>query len=439
MSKLQSFHQFCLEINESKSRNHKISVLEKYKTHEHIEFIKYILNFVFNSFKITGISYKKLFKKIDIDTKENFTEFEELLEWILENKTGSDYVVATVRDHLEWFSESDDELLETLQRIVVKDLPLGISETTINKVYTDLIPTFDLMLAEKYIDNKERIQGKSITITRKLDGNRCLLFNHINGPIMLTRQGKLYEGLVQIEQEASLLPKGYVYDGELIIDGEDLSAEEKYRLTTGTLHKKGTKKKDLIFHVFDVVSIDEFNQQLCTAKYSERLEFLQTKLTSVNTPHIRLVDVLYQGLAEDEVIQRIVKEQTELGEEGIMINLNDATYKFKRCKDLLKVKLFNSADVRVVGYYEGTGEFIGTLGGVTVEFIAPDHNLYTANCGSGFKLDERRSLWENPEQLIGQIIEINYFEISQNKEGEYSLRFPTFKRLRPDKDSISMY
>ena len=44
------------------------------------------------------------------------------------------------------------------------------------------------------------------------------------------------------------------------------------------------------------------------------------------------------------------------------------------------------------------------------------------------------------EHIAGTDIEIKYFEISNNQENdEYSLRFPTFKSVRFDKDEISMY
>ena len=109
-------------------------------------------------------------------------------------------------------------------------------------------------------------------------------------------------------------------------------------------------------------------------------------------------------------------------------------------KNLLKVKRFNTADVRVLDWEEGSGANQGKLGAVIVEFIAPDKKKYTCKVGSGFEKEEREEFFANPKKIVGHIIEIGYFELSQNQNDDgYSLRFPTFKGLRDDKNEISMY
>ena len=46
----------------------------------------------------------------------------------------------------------------------------------------------------------------------------------------------------------------------------------------------------------------------------------------------------------------------------------------------------------------------------------------------------------NPNDWIGKIIEIVYFESSQSKnKTQSSLQFPRMKRVREDKDETSMY
>ena len=79
-------------------------------------------------------------------------------------------------------------------------------------------------------------------------------------------------------------------------------------------------------------------------------------------------------------------------------------------------------------------EFEGTLGGVTIQFLY-NGEVRTCNCGSGFNKDERDLFFNNPELIIGKIIEINYFEVSKDsKTGIESLRFGTYQhRIREDK------
>lgn len=116
-----------------------------------------------------------------------------------------------------------------------------------------------------------------------------------------------------------------------------------------------------------------------------------------------------------------------------MLNYAYAPYELKRTNTLLKVKKFQTADLRVIDYFEGEGSLKGMLGGFVVEYKGN-----TLGVGSGFKQSERIDFWDNREDYIGKIIEIQYFEETTNqKDNTLSLRFPTFKRVRDDKNEIS--
>ena len=67
---------------------------------------------------------------------------------------------------------------------------------------------------------------------------------------------------------------------------------------------------------------------------------------------------------EARIQQRFTKyleELTSAGEEGVMINICDALYEFKRTTNLLKVKKMNTLDLEIVGVEEGEGRLAGTL------------------------------------------------------------------------------
>ena len=54
--------------------------------------------------------------------------------------------------------------------------------------------------------------------------------------------------------------------------------------------------------------------------------------------------------------------------------------------------------------------------------------------GSGFYESERDLFFNNPEVVIGKVIECKYFEITNNKQGGHDLRFCTYQhRIREDK------
>ena len=61
METLIKFKEFVDEIQQKNSRNYKLDVLRKYKNNDNI---KRYLDFIYNPYKITGISEKKLYKEI---------------------------------------------------------------------------------------------------------------------------------------------------------------------------------------------------------------------------------------------------------------------------------------------------------------------------------------------------------------------------------------
>ena len=86
---------------------------------------------------------------------------------------------------------------------------------------------------------------------------------------------------------------------------------------------------------------------------------------------------------------------------------------------------------------EKTGKNLKKLGSSVIKFLYNGQEKY-CNVGSGFTDEQREYYWKYPEEIVGKIIVINYFEITTNKDGEVSLRFPTFTgETRFDKDDIS--
>ena len=112
-----------------------------------------------------------------------------------------------------------------------------------------------------------------------------------------------------------------------------------------------------------------------------------------------------------------------------MINIALAPYEFRRTNFLLKCKKFNSCDLRIVDFEEGSGRLAGTLGAILVRY--KDGNI--VKVGSGFYDSLRDLIWAKRDVYLGAIVEIQYFEETTNADGGISLRFPIFKDFRPDK------
>ena len=117
--------------------------------------------------------------------------------------------------------------------------------------------------------------------------------------------------------------------------------------------------------------------------------------------------------------------------EGLMLNL-DVPYRFKRTKELVKVKRFYSMDLPVVRMDKGTGRNKDRLGKVYVDFKGNEVGV-----GSGFSDEQREYFWQHPEKILYKIIEVKYKEETKNKDGTESLQFPVFSRIRDDKNEVS--
>lgn len=434
MKALTEFEVFYKKITGTTSRLDKEAILRSYQSNTEI---KEILHFLFNPFIVTGISERKLAKEVTL-LEQKCLSLLALLDYFKVHNTGRDEDIAVLKTFTAGLS---DEHATLVNGLIKKDLTLGASEKTLNKVFgAGFIPSFDVMLAEKYVENTAFVEGKRFLITEKLDGVRCMLiFNEMGEPTFFSRAGKSFDDMVELTAEVKSLNPQMVYDGELLLAVEQpINSADLYRMTVKVTAKDGVKS-GLVYNVFDCLPKADLLKGGCNTACEERKSQLSAELSKISLPHLKEVPILYAG---DDVkkIDQLCDEYTDMGREGIMVNIADAPYECKRTKNLLKVKRFNTADVRVLDWEEGTGANKGKLGAVIIEFIAPDGKKYTCKVGSGFAKEDREFFFAQPDKIVGHIIEVGYFELSQNQKDQgYSLRFPTFKCLRDDKNEISMH
>lgn len=418
-TELQSALDTLLDVQDASGLNRKKELLMYHKNNQTLQDILY---FVYNPFIKTGIGLAKI-KKINYEllVPEDIDKWtmQGMITYLVHNYTGRDADVIHVIQFVKYQKERFTKLLYD---IFTKNLKLGVSTTTFNKIWPDLIPGFSVQLACKWQDNLEYLKGKYIFVTEKLDGNRCFARVKDGKCMFLSRSGKEITGLDDVEQDLLKLPPGW-YDGELI--GENFNETQKQTL------KKG-KKTNLVFNVFDYLTFEEVEHQKCYHKYVGRRFWIswifshRTDLTFVKD-----VPVIYEGPFDEIWILHILDEYTSKGSEGIMINTN-AKYQFGRTCDLLKVKKMYNLDLRVVDITEGSGENQNRVGALVV-----DYKGFRVGVGSGLSKEQRIYWWEHPEDIIGSIIEIKYFEESKDKNGNLSLRFPVFIQERPDKNEPS--
>lgn len=430
MNEVLRVKNFLDSIKNTTKRKEKESIILDNKDNE--LFMK-TLHFICNPFITTGLSKSKICKDVKFDS-ELSKSLIDAMNYIANNNTGRDEDIALIRGYIENYTD-DPSCVVFLNELFTKSYSVGIGASSINKVIDGFIPQFDVMLANNYDKNKKFVVGKEFIITYKLDGMRVICINDGVTPLFYTRQGNPIEGLVELEEEFKLLPDG-VYDGELLLDGKYSESKDLFQATMKVARSNGNKK-NLIMYCFDYIeNIDDFSNGVCYTpcyKRKDQLESIIKDNQSKSIYHIKYLKQLYKGY-DEEIIVKAMQHATKIKMEGLMINLSDAPYECKRTKNLLKVKTFNTVDLRVIGYEEGSGEFVGTLGALLV-----DYKGYTVKVGSGLTHMQRAAIWNKKDDIVGSIVEVQYFEETKSQNGGISLRFPVFLRIRDDKDDPSLH
>lgn len=427
MRTLQHFNNFVKEITSSNSRLHKQAVLQKYKDDE---VVKRYLQICFDPYQVYGISTKKLNKTVKVSSGYMIESVFALFEYLEENNTGTDIDICVCREVLDGVSSWDTAAAELLEKLICKDLSIGCDVKTINKEIPGLIPEFNVQLANKYFDKPAVVEGKKFAITTKIDGGRIIALKENGQVSFFTRAGQKYEGLVDLEEEMSrLMPDNTCLDGEITLrDRGNLSSKEAYKETMKIVRTKDKEKHGIKMLVFDAMSVNNFKSQKCDIPYSARRTYVEQMFAVLEPEYFELLSLLYVG-DDTSKITEILEEQVTNGEEGIMINLYDAPYEFKRTNNLLKVKKMQTMDLEIIDFEEGDGRLSGTLGAILVRY----KNGNVVKVGSGFSDQLRKEIWQNRDAHLGTICEIQYFEETTNADGGESLRFPIFKDFRHDK------
>lgn len=387
---------------------------------------RFVLEFLLNTNKITGISTSKLKKNLSDKKGEEILTLQALISYVLANPTGKDNIIKSVQMFIEKLPNLT--IKRFVEEIITKKYKCGVTAKIVGEVLPDLIRVeHQIMLANKF---KGALKEKAY-MTLKLDGVRCtaLIDDEIK---FLTRQGKEIKGLQQITQALSGMNlKGYMVDGELIrINHDNLSSKDNFKETSGLVNSKSDNKEGLEFVIFDMVSLEDYKRQENNEIYEVRMQRINEMI--VPNDFVRLVPSYGATESVEEIYEKL-NEVTSQDEEGLMLNLVSGVYRFgKRSAELLKVKAMDTCDIECIAIEEGEGKYAGTLGKIVCNYKG-----YELRVGSGFTDERRAYYWRNPWMIVGSIVEIQYFEETSNDKGELSLRFPVFKRVRDDKDEES--
>lgn len=268
---------------------------------------------------------------------------------------------------------------------------------------------FSPQLAKSYEDRKDKINWDTgVFVSGKLDGLRCII--HSGG--MFSRNGKpivaaphIFDSIKKIFKEFPNL----ILDSELYCDklshdfNKIISLAKKTKPTEDDLIES---EKYLQAWVFDIPSID--------LQFSSRIEKLQGILKLINSPYLRYIN--HKWVKSHEEVEKALSNYLSQGMEGIMVNLPDAKYENKRSAGLMKYKLFQDCEAKIIDIIEGLGNRSGMFGYAKLKL--DNGKEFDANARGNEEL--YRYLLENKQNYIGKKATIRY----QNLTPDGIPRFP---------------
>jgi DNA ligase-1 len=266
-------------------------------------------------------------------------------------------------------------------------------------------------------------------VSRKLDGCRCIcIINEYGEPTYFSRAGNEFLTLKNLDAEIiSLGLKNMVIDGEICM--LDQNGNENFQGIIKEIKRKDHTIENPFFYMFDLLTMEEFINKEGTTTFGVRNVLLDNLFFQ---KEFKNIDYLPQTVLIDEQMLMIhVTTAKENGWEGLMLR-KDAPYQGKRSNDVLKVKQFYDAEYVVVDIENAVNRVI--VDGKEVEElmmrnVVIEHKGYRVQVGSGFSHEQKRFYFENPNEIIGKQITVQYFEESHNQNGGISLRFPTVKAI----------
>lgn len=347
--------------------------------------------------------------------------------------TGHNAIIA-VQQFLRQEAKDHQELI---LNIIDKDLKCGLSEVTINKVCGNIIKTYNVALADKF-NPKKHILTSDWVVERKLDGIRCNVINKDGAIKCYSRQGKEITTLGKLVDELQgRLFNNTVLDGEICLVDEN--GLENFQGIMKEIKRKNHTIQNPLLLVFDMLTLEEFENKKSITKYTDRVERLKEwyQLQNWNTSNkvAKHLSIVNYERYNPEALERWNQRVKEYNWEGLMFR-KDVGYEGKRTQNLLKMKLWQSEEFLVTNVENGLITVI-EKGIATQKMLMSNITIKLSdnefcNVGSGFSQEDRELYYKNPNLILGRQVEIKYFEKTLNQNGKISLRFPIFKCVRDE-------
>ena len=416
---LERLQNFVDEMKSTSSLNEKKVIIDSIKSDE---FITSSLNYTYDPYKKYHVTSKTCKKNSGLFKYNLHNDLFDLLDDLANRViTGHDAIAA-----VNGFITANTKYEDLIFSIIDRNLEIRASDSVINKVIPNLIPTFDVALATKYEPKFCDFENEDWMASRKLDGVRCLIRKEGNKVNAYSRQGNEFTTLQKVINDVSKIRGNFVLDGEICLMDEN--DNEDFQGIMKQIKKKDHQIENPKYVMFDCLEIEEFDNKVGNINLEQRYE----SLNDIDLSKYPTLDVLEQhSISSIDELTTMIDEAEKQGHEGVMLR-KDVGYEGKRSKNLLKCKKFFDAEYEVLDIEFDSHRVIREGKEVVIPMLANvwiEHKGYKVAVGSGWNQEQRIRYQANPEQLLGKTITVQYFEETKNQDGGLSLRFPTVKHV----------
>ncbi|MDH5184150.1 MAG: DNA ligase [Gammaproteobacteria bacterium] len=262
--------------------------------------------------------------------------------------------------------------------------------------FSSELPPPQLILANVY---QKDIDISQYWISEKLDGVRA----YWDGKALISRQGNTIPAPAWFLAQ---LPKSIRLDGELWIERGGF---EKVSAIVRTTHPNDEAWRKVSYCIFDMPEVKQ--------TFEHRIKDMQRLFANKHSKNVKLVTQF--KLTSHQELMNTLQQYVDQGAEGLMLHHGSAHYNPGRSDELLKLKLYEDAEAKVIKHFPGKGRFQGMLGSILVE----DKTGLQFRIGSGFTDKERST-----PPAIGSIISFKFY----GKTSNGIPRFASFLRVRSE-------
>jgi DNA ligase-1 len=258
---------------------------------------------------------------------------------------------------------------------------------------TDIAAPPAVLLAQDFND---AMDPHDYWVSEKLDGVRALW----DGKTLRFRSGRLIHAPAWFTRA---LPAHH-------LDGELWMGHGRFEQVSAAV-----RREEALDAEWKTISYQIFEWPGAPGSFTERIAALKTSIEQAKLPWLKLV--AQYRVADSKILKARLHEVVREGGEGLMLHRADAPWQTGRTDALLKLKLHQDAEAKVVAHLPGKGKYEGMCGALLVEMA--DGRRF--RLGSGLSDAERRS-----PPAVGSMVTYRY----RGHTASGLPRFASFLRIR---------